>query len=111
MASHSLVLSFHPEQLRLVRELEPSLPLQGFPHRYLSEPCNDLYRLVDKVCVWNQEATVSETNYFKSLGLTVDIYPVDTEEQLERVLPLAIDSFTTNNIEAVMPMLEKRGLR
>jgi len=26
-------------------------------------------------------------------------------------LPLAIDSFTTNNIEAVMPLLQRRGLR
>ena len=106
-----LILSFLSEQLRVVRAMEPALPLQGFPHRYLRESCVDLYSFINKVCVWNSEVTATETDYFHHLGLLVDVYPVDTEEQLEKVLPLEIDSITTNNIEFLLPLLQKRNLR
>ncbi len=106
-----MVLSFHSEQLRLVRQLEPSIPLQGFPHRYLKVSCRDLYDFVDKVCIWNHEASAEEVKGFQEQGIEVDIYPVDDEDQLDRVIATGADSLTTNSLHTILPLLKERGLR
>ena len=105
------VLSFHSRQLKLLHELEPELTLQGFPHRYLKVPCPDLYEFVDKVCIWNHEATAREIAEFHDRGIEVDIYPVDDEVQLEKVIDLDADSITTNAAHTMIPLLRERGLR
>ena len=105
------MLSFHSRQLKLLRELEPGIRLQGFPHRYLKIPCPELYDFIDKVCIWNHEASAAEVEEFHKRGIEVDVYPVDDELQLEKVLALDIDSITTNAAHTMIPLLEKRGLR
>ena len=111
LLGNSLVLSFHSRQLKLLRELEPGIRLQGFPHRYLKIPCPELYDFIDKVCIWNHEASAAEVEEFHKRGIEVDVYPVDDELQLEKVLALDIDSITTNAAHTMIPLLEKRGLR
>ncbi|MPN42428.1 hypothetical protein SDC9_189985 [bioreactor metagenome] len=106
-----LILSFHSRQLKLVRELEPGIPLQGFPHRYLKVSCPELYDFVDKVCIWNHEVTAAEVEEFHRRGIEVDIYPVDDELQLEKVIDSGADSITTNAAHTVIPLLQERGLR
>lgn len=111
MTGNCLVLSFHGRQLRLARELEPGLTLQGFPHRYLKVACPDLYDFVNKVCIWNHEAAAAEVAEFHARGIAVDVYPVDDEEQLDKVAGIDIDSFTTNAAHTILPVLRERGLR
>ncbi|MBS1371139.1 MAG: hypothetical protein HPZ91_14400 [Lentisphaeria bacterium] len=111
MIGNCLVLSFHSRQLELLHELEPELALQGFPHRYLKVPCRELYGFVDKVCIWNHEASEKEVAEFHDRGIAVDIYPVDDELQLDKVAGLDIDSITTNAAHTMIPLLRERGLR
>lgn len=68
LLGNSLVLSFHSRQLKLLRELEPGIRLQGFPHRYLKIPCPELYDFIDKVCIWNHEASAAEVEEFHKRG-------------------------------------------
>lgn len=111
MVGNCLVLSFHPRQLRLVRELEPEITLQSFPLRYLKAPGADLYDFIDKVSIWNQEVTSAEAEEFHRRGIEVDVYPVDDEFQLEKVIGTGIDSITTNAAHTVIPLLKERNLR
>jgi len=111
MIGNCLVLSFHPRQLRLVKELEPEITLQSFPLRYLKAPCADLYDFIDKVSIWNQEVTAAEVEEFQQRGIAVDVYPVDDEFQLEKVIGTGIDSITTNAAHTVIPLLKERNLR
>ncbi len=111
MVGNCLVLSFYPRQLRLVKELEPEITLQSFPLRYLKAPCADLYDFIDKVSIWNQEVTAAEAEEFQRRGIAVDVYPVDDEFQLEKVIGTGVDSITTNAAHTVIPLLKARGLR
>jgi Glycerophosphoryl diester phosphodiesterase len=111
MIGNCLVLSFYPRQLRLVKELEPEITLQSFPLRYLKAPCADLYDFIDKVSIWNQEVTAAETEEFHRRCIEVDVYPVDDEFQLEKVIGTGIDSITTNAAHTVIPLLKERNLR
>ena len=110
--SHALLLSFHPRQLRLLREWKSDITLQGFPYRYLNDPPGGLYgKVFDKVCIWTKEATNAEIADFHALGVTVDICPVDDEEQFNKALTLDCDSITTNAPDVIWPLLKKHGLR
>lgn len=110
--SHSLFLSFHPRQLQLLREWKPDVFLQGFPYRYLNNPPGKLYGSVfNKICIWTKEATNAEIADFHEQGVTIDICPVDNEEEFNKALALDCDSITTNNPDVIWPLLKKHGLR
>ncbi len=111
MIGHCLVLSFHARQLKLARQLEPDLTLQGFPDRYRKDDCADLYDFIDKICLWNKDANEPEISACHARNIAVDIYPVDNAEQLDHVIGLDIDSVTTNAAYTLLPLLRERGMR
>ncbi len=107
----TLFLSFLPEQLRLLRELEPGLKLQGFPDRYLkAPPPAGTYENYDKICIWLSELTAEEIDFFHRQGIEVDTYAVDTTEALEKALAHDVDSITTNAAHLILPWLREKGL-
>ena len=65
--SHSLILSFHPRQLQLLKEWDPSIFIQCFPPRYLKCPVDEnLYGPVfNKICLWTKEATNEEIEAYR----------------------------------------------
>ncbi|MDD4538632.1 MAG: glycerophosphodiester phosphodiesterase family protein [Lentisphaeria bacterium] len=109
--SQVLVLSFHTRLMKLYRELEPSLPLQGFPDRYVKEPLPDAYDIINKTCIWTREITAEEVAFFHARGIAVDVCPVDNAAALDKVLPCGVDSITTNAADVILPILKERGLR
>ena len=109
--SHSLILSFHPRQLQLLRGWKSDLFLQGFPYRYLNNPPKKLYgSIFNKICIWTNEATNAEIADFHDLGVTVDICAVDDEQQFNKALTLDCDSITTNNPEVIWPLMKQHNL-
>lgn len=105
--SHCLILSFCFRQLQLLRKMKPDIYLQGFPYRYLDKPCDNLYGTVfNKVCIWTKEATNAEIHDFQRMGMTVDICPVDTEEEFNKAMTLDCDSITTNAPDVIWPLLK-----
>ena len=73
--SHSLILSFHPRQLQLLKEWDPSIFIQCFPPRYLKCPVDEtLYGPVfNKICLWTKEATNEEIEAYHKKNVVVDI--------------------------------------
>ncbi len=41
----------------------------------------------------------------------MDVYPVDDEPALSKVLTLDVDPITTNSANTIIPMLEDKGYR
>ena len=111
MLNSALVLSFYPDMLKLLRHLEPKIFLQGFPDRYVKNPPLDSYSYFNKTCIWTSEISADEIQFFHRRNISVDIYPVDDEVTLEKVMPLDIDSITTNAANVIMPLLRQKGLR
>ncbi|NMA45031.1 MAG: hypothetical protein GX945_00565 [Lentisphaerae bacterium] len=111
LLSQALALSFHTRLMKLYREQEPTLPLQGFPDRYVKEPLPDAYDIINKTCIWTREITAEEVAFFHARGIAVDVCPVDNAEALDKVLPCGVDSITTNAANVMLPILRERGLR
>ncbi|MGI6354850.1 MAG: hypothetical protein GX937_14710 [Lentisphaerae bacterium] len=111
LLSQVMALSFHTRLMKLYRELEPTLPLQGFPDRYLKEPLPDAYDIINKTCIWTHEITAEEVAFFHARDIAVDVCPVDNAEALDKVLPCGMDSITTNAANVILPILKQRGLR
>jgi len=109
--ARTLVLSFHPRQLKLLRELEPKLMLQGFPDRYVKDAIPDAYQYYDKVCIWISELTHEEVASFHARGIKVDTCQIDDAKTLEKVVAFDVDSFTTNASHLILPLLREKGLR
>jgi glycerophosphoryl diester phosphodiesterase len=111
--SHSLILSFHPRQLQLLKEWDPSIFIQCFPPRYLKCPVDEkLYGPVfNKICLWTKEATNEEIEEYHKKNVVVDICAVDTEAELDKALTLNCDSITTNSPDVIYPILRKLNLR
>ena len=72
---------------------------------------SDLYDFIDKVSIWNQEVSAVEAEEFHRRDIEIDVYPVDGEFQLEKVIGTGIDSITATAAHTVIPQLEARGLR
>lgn len=112
LLDNGLILSFHRRQLELIRQWDPTAYLQSFPNRYVKDstpdPENPFY---NKICYWTREANNEEIDTAHRRGLTVDICPVDDEEQFNKAMSLNCDSITTNNPEIIFPLLKKHGLR
>jgi len=108
---HALVLSFHPAMLKLLHRLEPKIVLQGFPDRYVKNPPPDSYSYFNKTCIWTSEVSAEEIQFFHRRNIAVDLYPVDNAATLEKVMPLDIDSITTNAADVIMPLLRQKGFR
>jgi glycerophosphoryl diester phosphodiesterase len=111
LLSQILALSFHTRLMKLYRDLEPSLLLQGFPDRYVKEPLPDAYDIINKTCIWTREITAEEVASFHARGIAVDVCPVDHAAALDKVLPCGVDSITTNAADVLLPILKERGLR
>ena len=111
--SHSLILSFHPRQLQLLKEWDPSIFIQCFPPRYLKCPVDEnLYGPVfNKICLWTKEATNEEIEAYHKKNVVVDICAVDNEDELNKALTLNCDSITTNSPDVIYPLLRKLNLR
>lgn len=106
-----LALSFYDRLMELYRREEPSLLLQGFPHRYVKEPMANSYDIINKTCIWTREISAEEVAFFHGLGIAVDAYAVDNEVALDKVLACGVDSVTTNAADVVLPLVQERGLR
>lgn len=106
-----LILSFHYRQLQLLRRLEPTLLLQGFPDSYVPAPLGQPPEtLVNKLCLWTRDATPEAVADLQRRGLAVDLYPVDTPDELERALATTCDSITTNCPDVICPLLDERNV-
>ncbi len=104
---NGLLLSFVTSQLQLVKKLDPTIYLQGFPYRYLDDPPAKLYGIYNKTCIWTEEATNAEIQDFHDQGIAVDICAVDNEQQFQKALTLDCDSITTNCPDLILPMMRK----
>lgn len=104
---NGLLLSFVVPQLQLVKRLDPTITLQGFPYRYLANPPAKTYSLYNKTCIWTNEATNAEIQDFHDQGIAVDICAVDNEQQFQKALSLDCDSITTNCPEVILPMMRE----
>lgn len=108
--SHGLILSFHNKQLELLRQWNPDILLQGFPERYIKKPIT-IDGIYNKICYWTADANSDEIAACHDKNITVDIYPVDTEEQFAKALTLDVDSITTNSPDVIYPLLRQHHLR
>lgn len=109
MMERTMMLSFHNRVLRLLREWEPKLQLQGFPDRYVKESSNGDYSVLNKTCIWTREITSDEVEFFHKQNIKVDTCAVDNAEDVKKILPLNVDSITTNAAHIVVPLLKNNS--
>lgn len=94
----ALVLSFHADALRRVRELDPAIPLmltteETSPEWW--ETCRELG--VDHAGVRIADARQGDVETAASLGVKLNLWTARTEEQLERALELGCDTLTVDD--------------
>lgn len=109
--NRTIVLSLYANQLKYVHSLEPELRVQGFPMENYAVKEPDIYDLTMRVCLFPNKLTRENVEFFHSLNMEVDTVPVNTPEDLERILPFDLDTITTDAPDVIMPLLRERGLR
>ena len=111
ITGNCLLLSFQRGVLHALRQAAPTLSLQGFPDRYVKDAQPGDYDIINKTCIWTSEVSAAEIGSFHARNIAVDVYPVDDEPALSKVLTLDVDPITTNSANTIIPMLEDKGYR
>lgn len=109
--NRTIVLSLYANQLKYIHSLEPGLRVQGFPMENYAVKEPDIYDLTMRVCLFPDKLKRENVEFFHALNIEVDTVPVNTPEDLERILPFDLDTITTDAPDVIMPLLRERGLR
>lgn len=105
------IVSFHLDMLRNLKKKHPEIMIHGNPPTD-RRPINfEDYRGFDFVGVYKEILSEDVVRGFHSVGASVDAWPVDSIEELERLIPMGIDSVTSNDPELIIAHLGKADKR
>ncbi len=105
------IVSFHLDMLRNLKKKHPEILIHGNPPT-AKHPINfEDYRGFDFVGMYRENLSEDVVRGFHSVGVSVDAWPVDSIEELERLIPMGIDSVTSNNPELIIGHLKRTDAR
>lgn len=104
------IISFHPGMLYFAKGMNDAV----FPHGFLHEPELDLpekegyRRLVRGVGVPRQELSRAFSAKLHALGIRIDSWAADNEEELRQMLDCDVDTITSNAPDRIIPLLKRQ---